>query len=137
MVDRYVTIKDFTTSDHHAVLVTFKPDAGCWNAGQHKPIVQCETLDLTELEDLAPEFQGRLSPLLKECQDLAEVEDALWTIGVEVLGLQKQRSGRRPFLNHKVLLLKKAVCSLRQLLQAYARHSSQATLQCLWNQTQT
>ncbi len=43
------------------------------------------------------------------------------TVAKEVFGVRKSMPNRKPFLNHAVLNVKKAIRTLRQLLRQYKR----------------
>ncbi len=139
-------LRDATTSDHHALLVTLTPDVGCWNSGQHKPIVCREQLNFTEIDNLAPGFQTKmleaLSTLLASVP-LEVVEQTMFTVAKGVFGLQKVPTGGKPFINHVVLAMKKAIRTLHTLLKKYTHPPSCSPQQtsdspsALWDKLKT
>jgi hypothetical protein len=112
-------VHEVTSSDHSALRVYLQQDVGCWNAGQHKPIVTRQCLDFSELDNLAPEFQRKLTEIRDQCTDLESLEKAMWDSGVHVCGLKPGNTGRKPFLNNRVLKLKQAIRAARTLLYMY------------------
>jgi len=116
-----MVIHEMTSSDHHALLVTLLDDECCWSSGQHKPVQLRARLDLEDLDNLAPEFQRRLTEIQDQCSDLEATEVAMWNIGTEVLGLKKGNTGRKPYLSMTVVRLKKAIRAARTLLGMYRR----------------
>ena len=121
VVYRCDIVPDVTSSDHSAVRVYLQEDIGCWNAGQHKPICTRPNLDFTELDNLAPEFQRKLGEAQAQCTDLVSLEKAMWQAATEVYGIKPGNTGRKPFLNNKVLGLKRAIKVCRTLLYIYNR----------------
>ena len=56
LVQTMSLVQDVTQSDHHALLCSLKEEVGCWNAGQHQPVVLRPRLILDDLDNLAPMF---------------------------------------------------------------------------------
>ncbi len=52
---------------------------------------------------------------------LESLEKAMWAVGQEVFGLQRSNTGKKPFLNYRVLKLKTAIKASRSLLYVYNR----------------
>ncbi len=121
IIFRSDVVHEVTSSDHSALWVVLQRDVGCWNAGQHKRIVTRPCLDFSELDNLAPEFQRKLTEVQGECVDLESLEKAMWASGVNVCGLKQGNTGRKQFLNNRVLKLKQAIRAARTLLYVYNR----------------
>ena len=56
----------------------------------------------------------------------------MWTVAKDVFGLLPGNSGRKPFLNHKVLKLKKAIRSFRTVLYLYNKDASDNARNNAW-----
>jgi hypothetical protein len=78
-------------------------------------------LNFAELDNLAPEYQRKLTESQINCSDLAALEKAMWTAASDVFGLKPGNSGRRPFVNQQVLKLKQTIKVARTLLYMYNR----------------
>ncbi len=125
-------VHDITVSDHSALLVHFHREMGCWNAGQHKPISMRPSLNLGELDNLAPQFQHNLTRIQDKCTDLASLEQAMWQTATDVFGLKQGHTGRKPFVNNTVLRLKQAIKAARTLLYMYNRGAATDTVCTQW-----
>ena len=133
-----IVCKDVVESDHYALLTTLAQAEGCWNAGQHKPAARQERLDLTHLEDLAPEFARRLDEQQAALTDgLESLEEIMWDTAKEVFGLQKAGQGRKPFLNHVVTSSRKLIRTMRNLLRHYSREGSVDDPSGMWQKLQS
>ena len=119
MVSSYALKREVTCSDHQAVLCTLDGDTGCWNIGQHVPVVRQDRLNLTNIDNLAPLFCSELERQRDRCTDLASLEQCMWTSAQAVFGVQKAGGGK-PFINKSTLALRKAIRVARRLLRLYS-----------------
>ena len=127
-------VHDVTSSDHSALWVYLQLEVGCWNAGQHKPIVTRPCLDLSKIDNLAPEFQRKLNAVRTQCVDLESLEREMGAQATEVCGLKPSNTSRKPFLNNSALKLKTAIKGCRTLLYMYNRGGVVETKICSeWN----
>ena len=125
---------EVTSSDHQALLCTLKEDVGCWNVGQHVPVVRQDRLNLSDLDNLVPLFCSTIDAHQDKCTDLESLERQMWNTAQEVLGLQKQAGGK-PFLNKAVAALRKAIKVARRLLRFYSHAPhTKATHAATWQE---
>jgi hypothetical protein len=113
-------LEQVTSSDHLALLCTLPEDIGCWNTGQHVPVIRQDRLNFADLDNLAPLFCAELEGVRDQCTDLASLERCMWTTAKDVFGLQKAGGGK-PYVNKTVLAFRKAIRVAKRLLRWYTR----------------
>ena len=113
-------LEQVTSSDHLALLCTLPEDIGCWNTGQHVPVIRQDRLNFADLDNLTPLFCAELEGVRDQCTDLASLERCMWTTAKDVFGLQKAAGGK-PYVNKTVLALRKAIRVAKRLLRWYSR----------------